>query len=187
MHVRGKSPIVGLLLSIAVLVACGSDESSRDTASGSATASSVPAGTGSPADTGTTDTATTDTATTDTANTGSTTPLLAPPTTAKSTTKTTISSEGSTPAMSSGSIDPGLKPYIDIAVGDLAQRLSVGVDQIEVISATLKEWPDASLGCPQPGMQYAQVMTDGALIVLSSGGKSYNYHAGGSRTPFLCS
>ncbi|HSB86082.1 MAG TPA: hypothetical protein VLD86_07240 [Ilumatobacteraceae bacterium] len=89
--------------------------------------------------------------------------------------------------MSSGSIDPGLKPYIDIAVGDLAQRLSVGVDQIEVISATLKEWPDASLGCPQPGMQYAQVMTDGALIVLSSGGKSYNYHAGGSRTPFLCS
>jgi hypothetical protein len=88
--------------------------------------------------------------------------------------------------MSHGSIDPGLKPYIDIAVSDLAQRLSITVEQIEVASATLKEWPDASLGCPQPGMQYAQVMTDGALIVLEVNGKAYNYHAGGSRTPFLC-
>ncbi|HEY7628659.1 MAG TPA: hypothetical protein VH761_16430 [Ilumatobacteraceae bacterium] len=88
--------------------------------------------------------------------------------------------------MSTGSIDPGLQPYIDIAVADLAKRLSIGTDQIEVVSATLKEWPDGSLGCPQPGMQYPQVMTDGALIVLSTGQKSFNYHAGGSRTPFLC-
>ena len=33
--------------------------------------------------------------------------------------------DGSTPPMGSEQIDPGLKPYIDIAVADLAQRLTV--------------------------------------------------------------
>ena len=36
--------------------------------------------------------------------------------------------EGSTP-VSSEQIDPGLKPYIDIAVADLAQRLSIDADR----------------------------------------------------------
>ncbi len=88
--------------------------------------------------------------------------------------------------MNSGQIDSGLKPYIDIAVADLAQRLSIDVSQVEVTSATLVEWPDAALGCPQPGLQYAQVSTDGSLIVLKASTKAYRYHAGGSRTPFLC-
>lgn len=93
--------------------------------------------------------------------------------------------EGSA-TMGSGPIDPGLKPYIDIAVADLAQRLGIGADKIEVDSATLEQWPDSSLGCPEKGMQYAQVLTDGALIVLTSGAKTYKYHAGGSRPPFYC-
>jgi hypothetical protein len=83
-------------------------------------------------------------------------------------------------------IDPGLKPYIDIAVADLAKRLSIDAIGIGVSSATLVQWSDSSLGCPQPGMQYAQSLTDGARIVLNVGGKKYSYHAGGSRTPFLC-
>jgi hypothetical protein len=85
-----------------------------------------------------------------------------------------------------GTVDPGLQPYIDMATSDLAQRLSIDGDQIAVVSAELKTWPDSSLGCPQPGMQYAQVMTDGALIVLRAAAKEYRYHAGGSRPPFLC-
>lgn len=88
--------------------------------------------------------------------------------------------------MGSEQIDPGLKPYIDIAVADLAQRLTLDASAIEVSSATLVEWPDSSLGCPQPGMQYAQMLTDGARIVLNARGKQYRYHAGGSRMPFLC-
>jgi hypothetical protein len=88
--------------------------------------------------------------------------------------------------MGNGRIDPGLQPYIDLAVADLAQRLGVGTDRIEVTSATLQQWSDSSLGCPQKGMQYVQVMTDGALIVLSVDDKTYKYHAGGSRPPFYC-
>lgn len=85
-----------------------------------------------------------------------------------------------------GEIDPGLQPYIDIAVADLAERLAADPAEIAVNSATLVVWPDSSLGCPAPGQQYAQVTTDGALIVLTADGDEFRYHAGGSRTPFLC-
>jgi hypothetical protein len=88
--------------------------------------------------------------------------------------------------VSSDQIDPGLQPFIDIAVADLAKRLSIDATEVGVTSATLVEWPDSSLGCPQPGLQYTQVSTDGALIVLTANGAPYRYHAGGSRTPFLC-
>ncbi|MFQ5613013.1 MAG: hypothetical protein ACE5H9_12865 [Anaerolineae bacterium] len=69
---------------------------------------------------------------------------------------------------------------------DLARRLSIGVDQISLREAREVTWPDASLGCPQPGMVYAQVLQDGLLIRLSAGGRIYFYHSGGSRDPFLC-
>ncbi len=94
-------------------------------------------------------------------------------------------SNGSAP-VSSDQIDVGLQPFIDIAVADLAERLSVDAADIAVTSATLEVWSDSSLGCPQPDQQYAQVETDGSLIVLTADGKTYRYHAGGSRTPFLC-
>jgi hypothetical protein len=93
--------------------------------------------------------------------------------------------EGST-TMTTGAIDPGLQPYIDLAVADLAARQSIDPADITVQAATLEVWSDASLGCPQPGQQYAQVVTDGSLIVLAADGHEFRYHAGGSRTPFLC-
>jgi hypothetical protein len=82
--------------------------------------------------------------------------------------------------------DPGLKPYVDIAIADLALRLQINANTIVVTSAVLASFPDSSLGCPQPGQQYAQVANDGSVIMLSVGGKSYEYHSGGSRAPFLC-
>lgn len=85
-----------------------------------------------------------------------------------------------------GLIDSGLQPYIDVALDDLSGRLDVGAEDIVVVAAILTEWPDSSLGCPQPGMQYAQVLTDGSLITLAIDGDTYDYHAGGDTTPFLC-
>jgi hypothetical protein len=69
---------------------------------------------------------------------------------------------------------------------DLTERLSIPVDQIEVLEATSVVWPDASLGCPQPDMRYKQVQVDGALIRLQANGQVYEYHSGGSRGLFLC-
>ncbi len=84
-----------------------------------------------------------------------------------------------------GPVSP-LQPLIDLAVADLAARLGIAPGDIEVISAEEVTWPDASLGCPQPGMAYAQVLTDGARIDLRAGGAVYSYHSGGGRDPFLC-
>ena len=80
----------------------------------------------------------------------------------------------------------GLQHFVDIAKNDLADRLSVPVETIELIEMQSMVWPDASLGCPVPGMSYAQVLTDGLLIVLLGNGIQYNYHSGGEREPFLC-
>lgn len=73
-----------------------------------------------------------------------------------------------------------------LAEEDLAQRLGISPDQIEVSEVRAVTWPDASLGCPEPDMMYAQVIQEGLLIRLSAGGETYAYHSGGNRPPFLC-
>ena len=86
----------------------------------------------------------------------------------------------------SSEYDPGLNKLIDLAKADLAKRLSISVNEVTVLEARAVVWPDASLGCPQPGMAYIQVPHDGVLIQLTFQGKIYAYHGGGNRDPFLC-
>jgi hypothetical protein len=83
-------------------------------------------------------------------------------------------------------VDASLGPLIAQAKEALAQSQSIPVEQIEVLEARSVVWPDASLGCPQPGMEYRQVPMDGALIRLAVEGKVYEYHTGGGRGLFLC-
>lgn len=73
--------------------------------------------------------------------------------------------------------DAGLQNLINKAMADLAQRLSIPVNQIKLAEATPVVWPDASLGCPQDGMVYAQVLTPGYLIRLAFGNQEFEYHA----------
>ena len=79
-----------------------------------------------------------------------------------------------------------LADLVAAAVADLAERLSVPIGAIVVVSAESVVWPDGSLGCPIPGMRYTQVQVDGTKIVLSVNGSIYNYHSGATRDPFLC-
>ncbi len=74
---------------------------------------------------------------------------------------------------------------IDEAKTDLAQRLSLAVDQIILLEASAVTWPDSSLGCPEEGMAYAQVLTPGYLIRLEAGAHQYEYHASRG-TVFYC-
>ncbi len=82
--------------------------------------------------------------------------------------------------------DPALQGLVMQAKENLAGRLSVGVDQIDLIEAEAVVWPDSSLGCPRPGMMYTQVQHDGSFIRLRVGKRIYDYHSGGNRPPFLC-
>jgi len=83
-------------------------------------------------------------------------------------------------------LDPALQKLVAQAQADLEQRLAIPIGQVELVAVQSVTWPDASLGCPQPGMGYLQVQVDGLLIRLSAGSRLYEYHSGGSRPPFLC-
>jgi hypothetical protein len=65
---------------------------------------------------------------------------------------------------------------IENARQDLAKRLSLAATDIQLVSAVPVIWPDASLGCPQPDMIYAQMQTPGYLIKLNAADKLYEYH-----------
>lgn len=72
------------------------------------------------------------------------------------------------------------------AVTDLAERLGVDPAEVAVIRVEEVVWRDGSLGCPEPGMRYTQALVDGSRVVLSAGGVTFEYHAGGTRKAFLC-
>lgn len=70
---------------------------------------------------------------------------------------------------------------------DLASRLSVSEDAIALVSIEAVEWPDSSLGCPQPGQMYLQVITPGYRFVLRADDATYEYHsARGADQAVLC-
>ena len=82
--------------------------------------------------------------------------------------------------------EPSAARLVEQARGDLANRLGIPADQISVSSVQAVTWPDSSLGCPLPGMAYAQVLTPGVLILLEAGGSVYEYHAGRRSNVFYC-
>jgi hypothetical protein len=75
---------------------------------------------------------------------------------------------------------------VEQAIADLAARLDVDPTTIEVVSVDEVDWPDASIGCPQPGMVYAQVITNGSKIVLRHDDVEYDYHQAGLQPVFYC-
>ena len=79
-----------------------------------------------------------------------------------------------------------LETLIGTAKQDLAGRLSIPVNEIILLDAKDVIWSNSSLGCPQPGMVYADILTPGYLILLNVNNKDYEYHAGKSSDVFLC-
>ena len=58
----------------------------------------------------------------------------------------------------------------------LAAQLDIPSDEVTVLSFEAVEWPDASLGCPEPGIMYAQVVSPGYRFLLQAGGTEYEVH-----------
>ena len=84
---------------------------------------------------------------------------------------------------SAGEVPPDL---LQALLNDLAKRLGIPVDQITVVHSQAVEWNDSSLGCPQPGMMYLQVITPGFRVVLAAQDQLYNYHTGHRGSFILC-
>lgn len=89
-------------------------------------------------------------------------------------------------------IDPNLTPsplvqsLIELSKADLASRLSINPANITVVKAIAVSWSDSSLGCPQEGMYYMQVLTPGFQIILKADEMEYSYHADLESDPFYC-
>ena len=69
---------------------------------------------------------------------------------------------------------------------DLAGKLDVSDDTIEVVSATAVNWNDGSLGCARPDQVYTQAIVPGYRVILKVGAKHYDYRAAESGYFFLC-
>jgi hypothetical protein len=66
---------------------------------------------------------------------------------------------------------------VHAAINDLTAKRQLAPESVQVVSVEATDWPDTSLGCPQPGVFYAQIIVQGYKIVLSSGGQSVEYHS----------
>lgn len=69
------------------------------------------------------------------------------------------------------------KAAIEVAERRIAGARTDGGFQLQSIEA--KQWPDSSLGCPQRGMSYMQVITDGYLVKLARDGKLHEVRVAG--------
>jgi hypothetical protein len=50
-----------------------------------------------------------------------------------------------------------------------------------VVSVEETKFMDASLGVPEPGVEYPALVTPGYIIILDADGDTYEYHASGER------
>jgi len=105
-------------------------------------------------------------------------------------TVTTPAPTSSLPPDQPGTVVPaGAEQAVALARADLARRLGLKTEAaIAVVSVEAVDWPDTSLGCPVPGMMYAQVITPGYRVTLcvSAGGQRYEYHTDQGTQAVLC-
>lgn len=69
---------------------------------------------------------------------------------------------------------------VRLAKGDVARREGGRPEEVVLRSIQGAEWRDASLGVPEPGRMYAQVITPGYRLELEFRGRRFVYHT--SRT-----
>ena len=72
-----------------------------------------------------------------------------------------------------------------LAAETLAVELGIPVSSIRIDTVRAVEWRDSSIGCPQPGEGYLQVITPGHKITLRAGGRVHTIHEANGRA-FLC-
>ena len=64
------------------------------------------------------------------------------------------------------------------AIETVATELDLALDVVGFVAITEVDWPDASLGCPQEGMMYAQMITSGHMILVEANGAEHEVHTG---------
>lgn len=82
-------------------------------------------------------------------------------------------------------LDPDLA--LRVAIDALVAALGVPESSVIVVDSPLPvQWSDSSLGCPQPGQTYQQVVTPGYLVTLAVGDQTYHVHTDVAGTAVVC-
>ncbi|NJN83998.1 MAG: hypothetical protein HC802_18130 [Caldilineaceae bacterium] len=86
---------------------------------------------------------------------------------------------GSTPADTAPppALDETQAALVEQASQMMAEELGVDVETVELLTIESVDWPDTSLGCPQPDMMYASMITPGYAITLQAGDTVQVYHS----------
>jgi hypothetical protein len=66
---------------------------------------------------------------------------------------------------------------LDPLVADAADRASVSAESVVVLRSQQVVWSSPALDCPEPGVSYTQVLTNGYWVVLQAGDAEYDYRA----------
>lgn len=72
-----------------------------------------------------------------------------------------------------------------LARDDLSQRFDLNPGSIKIQMIEPVNWDDTSLGNPEPGMTYSQVIVPGFNILLEAEGQVYEYHTSRDRVVFV--
>jgi hypothetical protein len=75
---------------------------------------------------------------------------------------------------------------LDRVLSEAAKLANVSPAQLVVVRAQAVVWNDGSLGCPEPGMEYAQALVNGYWVVIKAAGKTYDFRAGRDGNFRLC-
>ncbi|NOX60581.1 MAG: hypothetical protein GXP42_01330 [Chloroflexi bacterium] len=67
-----------------------------------------------------------------------------------------------------------------------SEELGVSPDEVTVMAIEEVQWSDSSLGCPQPGYMYAQVITPGYKILVKVKGQEYAVHTDARGRGVVC-
>jgi hypothetical protein len=99
------------------------------------------------------------------------------------TTETPVLPESSASALTP---TPTLQELVEKAKTDLANRLKVSIDQIDLFKIVPAKWPYDSIGCPLPNGETIDTSTAGYQILLNANGEQYLYHTDGKSWIGLC-
>ncbi len=64
----------------------------------------------------------------------------------------------------------------DASLAFVAAQTALSPETLQVESVEAVEWPDAGLGCPQPDMIYAAVITSGFRVVVAGEVRRFIVH-----------
>jgi hypothetical protein len=77
---------------------------------------------------------------------------------------------------SAGQLNDEQADIARLAIDALAAFLAIPADRILIDTIRSVDWPDSSIGCPQPGEAYLQVVTPGHKITLRADGQIHVVH-----------